>query len=227
MPGCIAARTGEHARDEARQPEEARRVTDYSPARLRLGVNIDHVATIRNARGGDHPDPVRPKLVAVRAGGDGITAHLREDRRHIRDEDLARLQAALTAAAQPRNGGDRRDAGDRAAPRRTPPASYPSGARSAPPRAGSTRRRTTDAGADRQGAGRCGGARQPVHRAGCRARSTPQCGWARRWWSFTPALRASCRQAKRADELRRIADDGRARREERDRAACGPRADLR
>jgi len=62
--------------------------------RLRLGVNIDHVATIRNARGGDHPDPVRAAEIVARVGGDGITAHLREDRRHIRDEDLARIQAA-------------------------------------------------------------------------------------------------------------------------------------
>ncbi|HEX7752969.1 MAG TPA: pyridoxine 5'-phosphate synthase [Novosphingobium sp.] len=61
---------------------------------LRLGVNIDHVATIRNARGGDHPDPVRAAGVVASAGGDGITAHLREDRRHIRDGDLARIQAA-------------------------------------------------------------------------------------------------------------------------------------
>jgi pyridoxine 5-phosphate synthase len=65
-------------------------------SRIRLGVNIDHVATIRNARGGDDPDPVRAAAVAVTAGADGITAHLREDRRHIRDDDLARLMAALT-----------------------------------------------------------------------------------------------------------------------------------
>ncbi len=63
---------------------------------LRLGVNIDHVATIRNARGGAHPDPVKAALLAVKAGADGITAHLREDRRHIRDEDIATLMAALT-----------------------------------------------------------------------------------------------------------------------------------
>ena len=62
--------------------------------RLRLGVNIDHVATIRNARGGDHPDPVRAAQIVAECGGDGITAHLREDRRHIRDEDIARIQAA-------------------------------------------------------------------------------------------------------------------------------------
>ncbi len=63
---------------------------------LRLGVNIDHVATIRNARGGDHPDPVRAAFAAADAGADGITAHLREDRRHITDEDIARLKERLT-----------------------------------------------------------------------------------------------------------------------------------
>ena len=63
--------------------------------RLRLGVNIDHVATIRNARGGDHPDPVRAAFAAAEAGADGITAHLREDRRHIRDEDISELMRHL------------------------------------------------------------------------------------------------------------------------------------
>ena len=63
--------------------------------KLRLGVNIDHVATIRNARGGAHPDPVRAALVAAQAGADGITAHLREDRRHITDEDIDRLMAEI------------------------------------------------------------------------------------------------------------------------------------
>ena len=62
----------------------------------RLGVNIDHVATIRNARGGRHPDPVRAAHIAINAGADGITAHLREDRRHISDDDIARLKAELT-----------------------------------------------------------------------------------------------------------------------------------
>jgi pyridoxine 5-phosphate synthase len=62
---------------------------------LRLGVNIDHVATVRNARGAGYPDPVRAGLLAARAGADGITAHLREDRRHITDEDIARLSAEL------------------------------------------------------------------------------------------------------------------------------------
>ncbi|SMF70046.1 pyridoxine 5'-phosphate synthase [Allosphingosinicella indica] len=63
--------------------------------RLRLGVNIDHVATIRNARGGAYPDPIRAAIVAQEAGADGITAHLREDRRHIIDEDIAHLIGAI------------------------------------------------------------------------------------------------------------------------------------
>jgi pyridoxine 5-phosphate synthase len=63
---------------------------------LRLGINIDHVATIRNARGGRHPDPVRAARLAENAGADGITAHLREDRRHISDDDIARLMRDLT-----------------------------------------------------------------------------------------------------------------------------------
>jgi len=71
-------------------------VTTTSQHPLRLGVNIDHVATIRNARGGDHPQPVRAALMAAEAGADGITAHLREDRRHIRDDDLSVLMDTLT-----------------------------------------------------------------------------------------------------------------------------------
>jgi pyridoxine 5-phosphate synthase len=70
--------------------------TARQPTHLRLGVNIDHVATIRNARGGRHPDPLRAAHLAVEAGADGITAHLREDRRHISDEDIARLKRELT-----------------------------------------------------------------------------------------------------------------------------------
>jgi len=64
---------------------------------LRLGVNIDHVATVRNARGGAHPDPVVAAIAAVAAGADGITLHLREDRRHIRDADLERVMAEVSA----------------------------------------------------------------------------------------------------------------------------------
>ena len=63
---------------------------------LRLGVNIDHVATVRNARGGEHPDPVRAAMLAVEAGADGITAHLREDRRHITDRDIDLLVNAIS-----------------------------------------------------------------------------------------------------------------------------------
>ena len=65
-------------------------------AALRLGVNIDHVATVRNARGSGYPDPVRAALLAAESGADGITAHLREDRRHITDDDIARLSSELT-----------------------------------------------------------------------------------------------------------------------------------
>src|SRR6266699_4584582 len=67
-----------------------------SAPHLRLGVNVDHVATIRNARGGLHPDPVKAAQAAIAAGADGITAHLREDRRHIRDDDIARLKAEIS-----------------------------------------------------------------------------------------------------------------------------------
>ena len=63
---------------------------------IRLGVNIDHVATVRNARGGRHPDPLKAAEIAIAAGADGITAHLREDRRHIVDDDIARLKARIS-----------------------------------------------------------------------------------------------------------------------------------
>src|SRR4030088_2102262 len=66
------------------------------PPPLRLGVNVDHVATLRNARAGERPDPVRAALAAIAAGADGITPHLREDRRHIRDDDMARLKAEIS-----------------------------------------------------------------------------------------------------------------------------------
>src|SRR5438477_9611403 len=63
---------------------------------IRLGVNVDHVATIRNARGGRHPDPVDAAMIAIEARADGVTAHLREDRRHINDDDMERLKTAVT-----------------------------------------------------------------------------------------------------------------------------------
>jgi pyridoxine 5-phosphate synthase len=66
-----------------------------APAPIRLGVNVDHVATLRNARGGRHPDPLKAAEIAIAAGADGITAHLREDRRHILDDDIARLKARI------------------------------------------------------------------------------------------------------------------------------------
>ncbi len=71
--------------------------------RLRLGVNIDHVATIRNARGGTHPDPARAAIIALEAGADGITAHLREDRRHISDADIEALASMLRERGRPLN----------------------------------------------------------------------------------------------------------------------------
>src|SRR5271155_4506333 len=66
-----------------------------APAPIRLGVNVDHVATLRNARGGRHPDPLKAAEIAIAAGADGITAHLREDRRHIVDDDIARLKQRI------------------------------------------------------------------------------------------------------------------------------------
>src|SRR5450755_366357 len=81
-------------RDDPRDLPESSAMPNPSP--LRLGVNVDHVATLRNARGGPLPDPVRAALVAIEAGADGITAHLREDRRHIRDEDMARLKSEIS-----------------------------------------------------------------------------------------------------------------------------------
>src|SRR6266545_462902 len=65
-------------------------------APLRLGVNIDHVATLRNARGGFAPDPLRAALLAIEAGADGVTAHLREDRRHIHDDDMVRIREQIS-----------------------------------------------------------------------------------------------------------------------------------
>ncbi|MCP4936493.1 MAG: pyridoxine 5'-phosphate synthase [bacterium] len=70
-------------------------LSQEKPPHLRLGVNIDHVATIRNARGGGHPDPLKAAILAIDAGADGITAHLREDRRHISDEDIEKLRSQI------------------------------------------------------------------------------------------------------------------------------------
>jgi pyridoxine 5-phosphate synthase len=75
----------------------ASKTPSKSRRKIRLGVNVDHVATLRNARGGFAPDPVRAALAALKAGADGITAHLREDRRHINDEDMRRLKESIAA----------------------------------------------------------------------------------------------------------------------------------
>src|ERR1700741_1007217 len=90
---CIACAVSIRKTPPRPPPKPSRRW--LSMARLRLGVNIDHVATIRNARGGPHPDPLKAALIAARSGADGISAHLREDRRHITDDDIDRLMDAL------------------------------------------------------------------------------------------------------------------------------------
>ena len=95
----IAAGTGGDAGDQAGQP----RLGGMKHAPAPLGVNIDHVATIRNARGDAYPDPVRAAVAALDAGADGITAHLREDRRHISDDDIDRLSAMLRERGRPLN----------------------------------------------------------------------------------------------------------------------------
>jgi pyridoxine 5-phosphate synthase len=106
----------------------------HEPA-LRLGVNIDHVATIRNARGGPHPDPVRAAHEAARAGADGITAHLREDRRHITDEDIDRLMAEIDLPLNLEMAATEEMLAIALAHSRTPPASSRRSARSGLPRA--------------------------------------------------------------------------------------------
>jgi hypothetical protein len=148
--------------------------------RLRLGVNIDHVATIRNARGGDHPDPVRAAQIVAACGGDGITAHLREDRRHIRDDDLARIQAATDLPLNLEMAATE-EMLEIALRHR------PHGVRSVPPRAGSTPRVSTTA--SRRSSR---GWPMPASASACSspprsARSKPRCACARRWSNYTPA----------------------------------------
>lgn len=154
---------------------------------LRLGVNIDHVATIRNARGGDHPDPVRAAEIVARCGGDGITAHLREDRRHIRDEDLARIQAATNLPLNLEMAATEEMLA--IALRHMPHAAC-----IVPER---REERTTEGGLD--AAGQHSRLYPLVQRLARRAsasacssplrsaRSRPHCGLARRWWSCIPA----------------------------------------
>src|SRR5471030_1480241 len=104
--------------------------------RLRLGINVDHVATIRNARGGRHPDPVRAAKLAIAAGADGITAHLREDRRHIRDDDIARLKAEIDKPLNFEMAATTRCLASRSRPCRTRFVWCRKSAPSEPPRAG-------------------------------------------------------------------------------------------
>ena len=82
--------------DQTKRAGMTKMFTEIASHRVRLGVNIDHVATIRNARGGAHPNPLAAALQAEAAGADGITAHLREDRRHIRDDDMAAIKAGIS-----------------------------------------------------------------------------------------------------------------------------------
>lgn len=94
---CLTDQRYYHARIGIKQTVDAVEMNRQTELpRQRLGVNIDHVATVRNARGGRHPDPLRAAHLAIAAGADGITAHLREDRRHIIDSDIARLKAEIT-----------------------------------------------------------------------------------------------------------------------------------
>ena len=168
---------------------------------LRLGVNIDHVATIRNARGGRHPDPVRAAKLAIAAGADGITAHLREDRRHISDDDIARLKAEIAkplnlemaataemvaiarahpaARRLPRAGAPRRaHHRRRARRRRRPERAWPAHRRAAGSRhpGVAVHRRRPDADRGGSGAGRAGDRnphRRLVPRPGRTATGTP------------------------------------------------------
>ena len=194
-----AARAGRDPGDEAGEPR--RRVT----GKLRLGVNIDHVATIRNARGGDHPDPVRAAIIAAEAGADGITAHLREDRRHITDDDIDRLMAEIDLPLNLEMAATEEMLAIALATSRTPPASSPSSARSGRPRAGSTPPASTitspimsTSSARRTSASACSSSRpksrsprRPARRAGRRVPHRP--------------LRP-CDGEERAAELKRIAD---------------------
>ena len=178
MPPDLAA----IPRDKARKPR--RGVT----GKLRLGVNIDHVATIRNARGGDHPDPVRAAIMAAEAGADGITAHLREDRRHITDGDIDRLMAEIDLPLNLEMAATEEML--EIALRHKPHAAC-----IVPER---REERTTEGGLDAAGqhnhlayyrrqARRGEHPRQPVHRADRRSRSPPRSGSARRSSSSTPA----------------------------------------
>ena len=156
--------------------------------KLRLGVNIDHVATVRNARGGDNPDPVRAAILAQAAGADGITAHLREDRRHISDDDIERLTKALTIPLNLEMAAT--DEMLAIALKAKPHAAC-----IVPEK---REERTTEGGIDCVGqhnrlkpivarAGAMPASASPCSSSRTASRSTPRKSWARRWWSCIPA----------------------------------------
>ena len=208
-PGCATRRAATGWRAEAHGPRPLEGLGRTTMERLRLGVNIDHVATVRNARGGALPDPVRAARLAEEAGADGITAHLREDRRHISDADIEGLMEALSLPLNPRDGRHRGDAGHSPAPTApTRSASCPSGARNAPPRAASTWPVTrtgwrTSSHPCARRAHACRSSWPPI-----RARSRPPPASAPPWWSCTPAPTATPhaegRHADRDAELERL-----------------------
>ena len=204
MKPTRAARARGHPGGEAGEP---RRRLSIRSLKLRLGVNIDHVATIRNARGGDHPDPVRAAIIAAEAGADGITAHLREDRRHITDRDIDRLMAEIDLPLNLEMAATEEML--EIALRHRPHAAciVPETARGAHDRRRARCRRaaqiislissTSSAAANI----RVSLFIEPTER-----RSTPRCGSARRSSSSTPAATPMLEGEERAAELKRIAD---------------------
>jgi pyridoxine 5'-phosphate synthase len=193
----------------------------------RLGVNIDHVATVRNARGGPHPDPVRAAHLAIEAGADGITAHLREDRRHIRDEDMERLRAEISVPLNFEMAVT--DEMVALATRLRPHAAclVPRSARSAPPRAGSISVRariSKDAIARLNDAGcRVSLFVEPDERVMDAARALGAPVVELHTGTYAEAWLAG--DTTRVEAERRGSPGPRARRVDRARDPCGPRAD--
>ena len=186
-----SARARRHPGDQAGQPRRVSRP-------LRLGVNIDHVATIRNARGGPHPDPLRAAEAAAAAGADGITAHLREDRRHITDADIDRLMAEIALPLNLEMAATEEMLAIALAHR-------PHAACIVPEK---REERTTEGGLDAAGqfdmlqARSSSGSARRGSASACsssraNARSTPRCGSARRWSSFTPGALPMSRRERR------------------------------
>ncbi len=194
--------------------------------KLRLGVNIDHVATVRNARGGDHPDPVRAAELAAKAGADGITAHLREDRRHITDADIARLTAAISLPLNFEMAATEEMVGI-ALKHRPHAACIVPEKRAGTDHRGRARRgrASRDAGADGPATWRCG-IRLSLFIEPSPAQVEAAIALGAPVVEFHTGRYAHRTGAARAEELRRIADMAAARRQERDRTPCRPRLDL-